>query len=121
MPIQRSKPHVEPEKVFDEWYMTRFEVYPDAQGPWRCEIEFVAAHDTGEPLLDADGNPKLAGDGTPRTRYELLRNDSRRVVVDDLNAVALAKAAAGDLRLLQALGLTLQLAAEHALETGAID
>lgn len=121
MPVQNTAPITVPAVTFDEWYMTRFEVYPDPAGPWRCSIEFVAARDTGEPLLDPDGESALSGDGSPRTTYDLHRAEQRRVEVPDLNQLARDKAAAGDIRYLQALGLVLQLAAEHAKETGAID
>jgi hypothetical protein len=121
MPITRTSPTTIPAVTYDEWYMTRFEVYPDPTGPWRASIEFVAARDTGETLLEDDGEPSLSGDGSERTIYELFRDESRRIEIADLNQLARDKAAAGDSRFLQALGLVLTLAAEHGQETGAID
>jgi hypothetical protein len=120
VPITRTSPTTIPAVTYDEWYLTRFEVYPDPAGPWRASIEFVAARDTGETLLDGD-EPALSGDGSPRTIYELHRPETRNIAIPDLNQLARDKAAAGDPRFLQALSLVLTLAAEHGQETGAID
>jgi hypothetical protein len=121
VPITRTSPTTVPAVTYDEWYMTRFEVYPDPSGPWRASIEFVAARDTDEALLEDDGQPALSGDGSERTIYELHRSEARTIAIPDLNQLARDKAAAGDSRFLEALGLVLTLAAEHGQETGAID
>lgn len=121
MPIPRANPTVEPAKTFDEWYLTRLEIYPDPNGAWRVAAEFSSARDTGAPLLGGDGLPQLTADGQPRNRYELHPTEMRSHVVSDLTELARLKAAAGDARYLQAAGLVLQVVAEAAKAAGAID
>lgn len=121
MPIQRTNPTIEPERVYDEWFLSRLEVYPDPNAAWRVACGFRSMRDTGEPLLDADGNPLLDPNGGPRTMLELHPTEARSHIVPDLIELARMKAAAGDPRYVQAIGLILNIVAESARSARDID
>lgn len=121
MPIQRSNPTIEPERVYDQWFLSRLEVYPDPNAVWRVSTEFRSMRDSGQPLLDENGTQQLDPTGEPRTILELHPSEKAVHIVPDLVELARTKAAAGDPRYVQAIGLILEIVAESARAAGDID